>query len=69
MSTTPTNTDRAESAQRTLEFFSSITELEEEPDQDVIADMLTNFMHWCQQEGVDFNAALHTATFNYEAEK
>ncbi len=59
------NEDRAEEAQRTLDFFASTFN----SDEDAIVDLLANLMHWCKQEGRDFDKHLHSAQINFEAEQ
>ena len=39
-----------------------------EPDQDKLQDLLADLMHWCDDRGVDFSAALRVASSNYEDE-
>lgn len=37
-------------------------------DEDIIGDLLTNLMHWCDRNNHDFGIALDRARLHYEAE-
>lgn len=47
------NQRRAETANRTLEFFRKETDSEDEPMEDILTDLLSNLMHLA-----DYNATL-----------
>jgi hypothetical protein len=47
------NQNRAETAERTIEFFRTITEAQDEPIEDHLTDLLNNLMHLA-----DYNATL-----------
>jgi hypothetical protein len=59
------NTDRAAWAAAALQEFQRITGTD---DEDSVADLLCDLMHWCDRDDVDFDAALSSARMHYEAE-
>jgi hypothetical protein len=70
MFTEPTNDERAEWAQVALNAFAKETRMDTagEDDATVLGDLLTNLMHWCDRNGVDFDTKLTGAVVNYETE-
>jgi hypothetical protein len=61
--TEPTNATRAELGRIAIE-----TNPETERTS-CVCDVLANIMHYCDREGIDFYAALHSAERHYDAEK
>jgi hypothetical protein len=59
------NDERAEWAERALITFENATGTDR---SDVVTDMLTNMMHWCDRNGQDFEERLAMARVHYEAE-
>jgi hypothetical protein len=68
---TPTNEDRAAAAEQALIFYGLVKgqsgELASAPES-VIADLLTDLMHYAEREDIDFSAALNLATTNLTVE-
>jgi hypothetical protein len=66
------NDDRADQALALARCFRAMSGIDPAPDQDgpktSAADMMSQFMHWAQRDGWDFDAALATARMNFEAE-
>ena len=65
MSHDTTNKDRANIAACALAEFAGLVNTD---DCDVVADLLANLMHFCSQNGQDFDAELLRGRANYEAE-
>jgi hypothetical protein len=59
------NDERAEWAAMALNQFQRITGAD---DDDALADLLCDFMHWCDRNDVNFEAVLSRARWHYEAE-
>jgi hypothetical protein len=59
------NAEPAQWAAAALHEFQRITGTD---DEDSLADLLCDLMHWCNQEDVDFGTALSRVQMNYEAE-
>lgn len=59
---------RADSIRAILSDFKKAAGLEVEPDAEVIGDLLCNLKHYCDEEEVDFDLAMHRAEINYDAE-
>jgi hypothetical protein len=59
------NNDRAEWAAAALRHFQCTTGTDYE---DTISDLLGDLMHWCERNGVKFDAELSRARRHYEAE-
>jgi len=62
------NQDRAESAYKAVERFSDELGMADEDDETIMSDLLCNMMHFCDQQGVDFQDCLDRASRNYEVE-
>lgn len=60
-----TNADRAHLAQETLRWFKSGGV----PDAETVTDLLTNLLHYCQRESLDFSSILSTARGHYLNER
>lgn len=58
-----TNTDRADRALMALEGYDNGSN-----EEDVI-DLVTDLMHYCDLEDVDFETIIEMARFHFEAEK
>lgn len=61
----PDNTQRADWAGFAIAAFQSVTRTD---DEDAVSDLLCNLMHYCDRNGLDFQAELSRAASNYEAE-
>jgi len=61
-----TNGDNANDA---AEMLSTVRDAAELDDDSKLQDALTNFLHWCDREGVDFDKALEMARLNHEMER
>ena len=59
------NVSRAGWAGAALSTFMRETGTDEE---DALGDLLADFMHWCDRNNYDFEAALYRAQGHYEAE-
>ena len=59
------NDDRAAWGAAALATFMQATGTDEE---DALADLLADLMHWTDRNDYDFDAALDRARFHYEAE-
>lgn len=70
MFTTACNDDRADWAQSALNTFAEVTAMDTagEDTETIIGDLLTNLMHLCKREGIDFQRKLTGAEINYDAE-
>lgn len=64
------NDARAEYANRAVTAFAHATNTDVggEPNETILGDLLTNLMHWCDRQGIDFDAKLLGARVNYDAE-
>jgi hypothetical protein len=64
------NDDRASWAAHAIEAFSDITNMRNdgEDDETILGDLLTDLMHWCDRQGIDFDTKLITARVNYAVE-
>ena len=61
----PDNYDRAEWAAKTLDAFMSIVRTDPE---DALGDLLCDLRHWCDREGVDFDAVVASSGRMYRTE-
>jgi hypothetical protein len=59
------NTDRARWAYAALVAFMDVTGCDE---QEAPGDLLADLMHWCDRNGMDFEAVLEGARTNYRQE-
>ena len=59
------NADRAEWAETALRAFQEETGTD---DEDMLADLLCDLMHWCDREGYAFKEALRRASSHYGEE-
>jgi hypothetical protein len=59
------NDRRARDAGTALEGFGEVTSTD---DQDAVADLVTNVMHWCDRNGVAFCSELKRAWRSYDEE-
>ncbi len=62
---TITNKDRSGLAQQAVEAFATATGMEAEPEEAVIGDLLCDLMHYCEQNGVEFDDCLGSARMHY----
>lgn len=51
------------------EMLSLVRDADSLAQDEVLRDALTNILHWCDREGVDFEKALRMAKGHHEAEK
>lgn len=67
-----TNTDRAEWAKSALDVFAGETGLDADVEADgyytAVKDLLGDLMHFCNQNEIDFDAALAGAETHFTAE-
>jgi hypothetical protein len=67
-----TNEARADEGVILAECFGLMSGVDPSPSMDgpvtASADMLAQIMHWARRDGWDFDAALQTATSNFQAE-
>lgn len=64
----PTNEGRAARIDEVREaYWNARCEVEDDVEE-FVADLLADIMHFCDREGVDFQARLRTAESNHEAE-
>jgi hypothetical protein len=67
----PTNRDRSLWAERALKSFARLTrmsaDLRVEPEV-VLSDLLTDLMHWCDVQRIDFGHAVGRAHDNHSEE-
>ncbi len=61
----PTNEDRVDRIDAIREFYKDSSD----DDEALVRDILTDLMHFCDDEGMDFNARLEMARMHYEEEK
>jgi hypothetical protein len=59
------NDDRAEWAAAALRHFQCTTGTDYD---DAIVDLLSDLMHWCDRNELDFEASMSIARMHYEAE-
>ena len=65
----PTNADRAARINAVLSVYSPMLSDGNGPfDDSDPQDLLTDLMHWCNQNAIDFEDILHYATMNFQAE-
>lgn len=63
------NSNRAEWAENALRSFEQeVMAGANEDDETILSDLLANFMHFCQREGLEFNKLLATAYMHFEEE-
>jgi hypothetical protein len=64
------NDERAEWAAESIRTFARVTCMDtaNEDDDTILGDLLCDLMHWCDREGIDFDAVLGAARENYGAE-
>jgi hypothetical protein len=64
------NDDRAMWAQTALDAFAEVTNMDTagEDAQTILTDLLADFMHWSDRNGVDFAEVLASAKAHYEEE-
>lgn len=57
-------------AQTALDAFAKTTNMDAagEDDSTVLADLLTDLMHWCDDNGVDFKSTLAASINRYDEE-
>lgn len=57
-------------AQTALDAFARITRMDAagEDDSTVLGDLLTDLMHWCDDNGVDFKSTLAASITRYDEE-
>lgn len=62
-----TNTDRAEHARQTVEFYDATTQgPAESPDN--ITDLLTDLRHYCHREKFNFDELIQSSDMHFDAE-
>ena len=68
--TTPTNEDRANWANESIQLFARNVGLDRSGDDDETAfkDLLADMRHWCDQRGIDFDALAEGSREGYEEE-
>lgn len=59
------NDDRSQWAAEALNVFQRVTGTE---DEDALADLLCDLMHWCDRSRFDFNNELRRARLHYQVE-
>lgn len=64
----PTNNDRADWALEGLETFKARTRMHDEELETIIGDFLTDLLHLCTREEIDFSYALNNAMMHYREE-
>lgn len=65
----PTNEERASRIDVVMDSYCRILEHRDfNGDEDDVKDLLADMMHFCQREGINFEANLRVARDNYEAE-
>ena len=64
------NDDRAAWADTALRAFARTTKMDtaNEADEDILADLLCDLMHWCDRCGIAFEQAVLDATVHYVEE-
>ena len=67
MSKDPTNEDRAARIDYVVDAY--VAHVDGTRDEADIRYILTDIMHYCDREGIDFDAELSSATDNYSEEK
>jgi hypothetical protein len=69
----PNNELRAEAAATALEAYSlgKGTSLEEPPlsPLELLTDLITDLLHWCDRDDLEFDKALRMAHFHHEEER
>ncbi len=67
----PCNADRAEWATTALERFCRVTglSLKDDGPDTAVSDLLADLMHYCDQEGIDFDECVDRGRCHYEEEK
>ena len=58
----PTNEDRTERANQTLDFYATLA------GESLIEDLLADLMHYCAENGTDFDASLSMARMHFTNE-
>lgn len=62
------NDDRAEWADHAIRAFAIHTGMVEEPDDDIVPDLLADLMHWCDRNHLSFDELLRRARNHYAEE-
>lgn len=64
----PTNEERAGRIDSVLEFYAVECKGDAYCDENDLADLITDAMHWCKSMGWKFEEYLETARMNFDAE-
>lgn len=64
---TPTNEGRAERAKQVLEFYENLAD-DPAGTESLLADLLADLMHLCEDQKTDFDGALQMATIHFDDE-
>lgn len=65
-----TNDRRANRAEAAIcEYVHSLRDASDIRDESTVSDMICDLRHFCDREGIDFEAALKSANMNWEAER
>lgn len=62
------NVPRAHRADMTMAYYADMSAYNGDREHD-LADLLTDILHLCQQESINFERALASARMHHEAEK
>ena len=62
------NEERIARALELTDAYRILTGAEDEPMESVVTDVLTDLMHLCDNEDLEFDRLLHTATIHHEEE-
>ena len=68
-----TNDDRAEWAEKALDTFAEVTGLDRSGDKEdkelLVGDMISDLMHYCDREGLDWSVVTGRGGDHYREEK
>jgi hypothetical protein len=62
------NEERIARALELTDAYRILTSAEDEPMESVVTDVLTDLMHLCDNEDLEFDRLLHMATIHHEEE-
>ena len=64
----PTYAARSMRAMEAYQAISLLPDSDKQSDKENVTDLLTNLMHYCNFNGVEFNRCLSNAALHYNAE-
>lgn len=65
----PRRLSNGDNANQAASMLALLPDAEHLAPQELVVDALTNLMHYCHREGIDFAEAVDSARTNWEAER